>query len=45
LNRVPFEKALRASTTHRHSYLDAYTKDLGNVIDMDLIRGAKISLG
>ena len=45
LNRVPFEKALRASTTHRHNYLDAYTKDLGNVIDMDVIRGAKISLG
>ena len=45
LNRVPFEKALRASTTHRHNYLDAYTKDLANVIDMDVIRGAKISLG
>jgi phosphoglucomutase len=45
LNRVPFEKALRASTTHRHNYLDAYTKDLGNVIDMDVIRGANISMG
>ena len=45
LNRIPFEKALRASTTHRHNYLDAYTRDLGNVIDMDVLRGAKISLG
>jgi phosphoglucomutase len=45
LNRVPFEKALRASTTHRHNYLDAYTKDLANVIDMEVIRDAKISLG
>jgi phosphoglucomutase len=45
LNRVTFEKALRASTTHRHNYLAAYTSDLGNVIDMDAIRGAKISLG
>jgi len=45
LNRIPFEEALRASTTHRHNYLDAYTRDLGNVIDMDVIRGAKISLG
>ena len=44
-SRIPFEKALRASTTHRHDYLDAYTRDLGNVIDMDVIRGAKISLG
>jgi phosphoglucomutase len=45
LNRLPFEKALRASTTHRHNYLDAYTGDLGNVIDMDVVRGAKISMG
>jgi len=35
----------RASTTHRHDYLDAYTRDLCNVIDLDAIRGAKISLG
>ena len=41
----PFEKALRASTTHRHDYLNAYIGDLGDVIDMDAIRGAKISLG
>ena len=45
LNRIPFEKALRASTTHRHNYLDAYTRDLGDVIDMSVLRGAKISLG
>ena len=45
VKRIPFEKALRASTTHRHNYLDAYTRDLGNVIDMDVLRGAKISLG
>jgi phosphoglucomutase len=45
VNRIPFERALRASTTHRHDYLDAYTRDLGNVIDMDVIRGAKIGLG
>jgi phosphoglucomutase len=45
VKRIPFEKALRASTTHRHNYLDAYTRDLANVIDMDAIRGAKISLG
>jgi phosphoglucomutase len=45
VKRVPFEKALHASTTHRHDYLTAYVSDLGNVIDMDAIRGAKISLG
>ena len=45
LKRIPYEKARRAPTTHRHDYLNAYTTDLASVIDMDAIRGAKISLG
>ncbi len=45
VNRISYEKALRASTTHRHDYLNTYVSDLGNVIDMDVIRDAKISLG
>ena len=45
VKRIPFETAVRASTTHRHDYLDAYVGDLGRVIDMDVIREAKISLG
>ena len=45
VSRMPYEQALRAATTHRHDYLDAYVADLGNVIDMDVIRGAKIRLG
>jgi phosphoglucomutase len=45
LRRIPFEKALRAPTTRRHDYLNAYVTDLANVIDMDAIRGAKISMG
>jgi phosphoglucomutase len=45
LKRIPFEKALRAPTTHRHDYLNAYTIDLANVIDMDAIRGAKLKMG
>src|SRR5512147_1378149 len=39
LKRIPYEKALRAPTTHRHDYLNAYITDLGNVLDMDVIRG------
>jgi phosphoglucomutase len=45
IRRVSFEKALRASTTHRHDYLDSYVNDLSNVIDMEVIRGANIRLG
>jgi phosphoglucomutase len=45
VKRIPFEKALRAPTTHRHDYLNAYITDLANVLDMDAIRGAKIRMG
>ncbi|MDA8170441.1 MAG: phosphoglucomutase (alpha-D-glucose-1,6-bisphosphate-dependent) [Nitrospiraceae bacterium] len=45
LKRVPFEKALRASTTHRHDFMGAYVLDLGNVIDMGAIARADINLG
>jgi phosphoglucomutase len=45
VKRVAVEQALRAATTHRHDYLGAYVNDLGNVIDMDVIRAAKVRLG
>ena len=45
IKRVLFEKALYADTTHRFDYLHPYVNDLGNVIDMDIIRSAKIHLG
>lgn len=43
--RMPYERALNASTTHRHDYLNTYVADLGNVIDFDTIRGAGLKLG
>ena len=45
VKRIPHAQALRAATTHRHDYLSAYVNDLGNVIDLDVIRCAKIHLG
>ena len=45
VKRIPFEKARRAATTHRHDFLNAYVSDLGNVLDMDAIRGANIRMG
>jgi phosphoglucomutase len=45
VKRFSHERALRASTTHRHDYLNAYVNDLGGVIDLDLIRDAKLRLG
>ena len=45
VNRVPFDKALQASTTHKHDFLSAYVEDLGSVVDMAAIRDSKIRLG
>ena len=45
VRRVPYARALRASTTHRHDFLDAYVADLGHVIDFDAIRDAKVHIG
>ena len=45
VNRIPYQKALHASTTHQHDYVTAYTADLVNVIDTDAIHGATIALG
>ncbi len=45
VTRVPLERALRASTTHRHDFLDAYVDDLGSVLDMDVIQRSGIALG
>jgi phosphoglucomutase len=45
VKRVPYAKALRAATTHRHDYLNAYVRDLGNVVDMEAIRGGSVRMG
>lgn len=44
IKRIPYEKALHVPTTHRHDFLGSYVKDLGNVIDMKIIRDSKISI-
>lgn len=45
IKRVSFQKALRASTTHRHDFLGAYIGDLDSVVDMGAIRDSKAKLG
>jgi len=45
VNRISFEKALRASTTHRHDYLNTYIADLASVVEMDAIRDVKLRIG
>jgi len=45
IKRIPLDKALAASTTHRHDYLNTYINDLGNIIDFDVIRNSTIKMG
>src|SRR5690349_534795 len=45
VKRMPLARARKASTTHSHDYLANYVRDLGNVVDMEVIRGANIRMG
>jgi len=43
--RIPYRRALAASTTRRHDFRSAYIADLANVVDLDAIRGAGVRMG
>jgi phosphoglucomutase len=45
VKRIPLAAARRASTTHQHDFVEGYVSDLANVIDMPVLRGAKIRMG
>jgi phosphoglucomutase len=45
VRHIPFERALRASSTREHDFITEYVGDLAAVIDVDAIRDAKIQLG
>src|SRR5262245_32779855 len=45
VKRIAYEKALAAATTHQQDLVGAYVADLKNVIDMDVIRSAGVSIG
>ncbi|MDZ4856714.1 MAG: phosphoglucomutase (alpha-D-glucose-1,6-bisphosphate-dependent) [Nitrospirota bacterium] len=45
VKRLSSNQARRANTTHQHDYLGAYIGDLAEIIDMDVIRTAGLTLG
>jgi phosphoglucomutase len=45
VSRLDFAKARRAATTHGYDFVSAYVADLGQVIDMDVIRASKLRMG
>ncbi len=44
VNRIPYERALKASTTHKFDFVNSYVEDLGDIIDMDIIRKSGLKL-
>jgi phosphoglucomutase len=45
VKRIPLYLARRAPTTHLHDYLENYVRDLGAILDMDVIRESRIRMG
>jgi phosphoglucomutase len=45
IRRITFGKALAATTTHRHDYIGSYVEDLGNVVDLDVVRASGLRIG
>jgi phosphoglucomutase len=45
IKRIPFARAMNASTTHRYDYLNAYVGELDKVVDMAAIRDAQLRIG
>ena len=43
--RMPYERALKATTTHRFDFLKPYVDDLKNIIDLDAVRSAGLRIG
>ena len=45
VKRVTLAVALKAATTHQYDYITPYVADLGNVINMDVLRSSNIRMG
>jgi phosphoglucomutase len=45
VKRVPLPVAMNPANAQQHDFVLPYVRDLGNVIDMDAIRGARLKLG
>jgi phosphoglucomutase len=44
VKRIPYERALKAATTHQEDFILPYVHDLRNVIRMDAIQSARLKL-
>jgi phosphoglucomutase len=45
VKRIPYQRALSASSTARYDYVSSYVEDLQHVVAMDVIATAKLKIG
>jgi len=45
VKRIPYDRALKADTTHRRDFVMPYVEDLAQVLDMNTIAGSGLSIG
>ncbi|MDC0714572.1 phosphoglucomutase (alpha-D-glucose-1,6-bisphosphate-dependent) [Stigmatella sp. ncwal1] len=45
VKRTPYERAQTAAHLRAYDFITPYVADLGNVVDLEVIRGAKLSIG
>jgi phosphoglucomutase len=45
IKRIPYEKALKAITTHPYDFVNPYVDDLKNIVDLDSVRRSGMRLG
>jgi len=44
VKRIPYERALKADTTHNYDYVRPYIEDLNAIVDMDAIQSAGLRI-
>ncbi len=42
---MPYDRARKAATTHLHDFVTPYVADLGNAVDLALIKSAGVKIG
>ena len=45
VTRISYARARKAACVHDHDYVTPYVSDLGNVVDLDLVRTAGVRIG
>lgn len=45
VKRIDYARALKSSTVHAYDYVTPYVADLGNVLDLELVKSAGVNIG